>query len=351
MSIKQQQVVDARNNGWSYGQIKKEFGVAKSTAQGWVKKYYEGVSITEPVGYVNDNLQKVKPSKFKKTEEEILKFLQELAPITLPKAVKPIVKTELSDYAVVFSDLHFPMQCEKSITILLETIRQLKPSTIIINGDSCDILALSKYPKDIMKNYNLLEERVEYQKFLSNLLEVSGGAKIYETNANHSSGGPESRLRRYLSERIPELGCLPEVMEALSYENIFLGEFKDDIEMVDYVDLNGLYVMHGTTVRKNPASSVLGEVERFRASVMMGHVHRMGSVCMRQPSIGEREEKQLFGYEIGCMCDMNPVYASSPNWTNGFAVIALGENTFGVELVPIVDGEATIAALGKTIKA
>lgn len=30
-----------------------------------------------------------------------------------------------------------------------------------------------------------------------------------------------------------------------------MGEFKDKVEHVDYVDLNGLIVTHGETVRKN----------------------------------------------------------------------------------------------------
>ena len=36
-----QQVIDARKNGYSYSQIKKEFGVAKSTARDWVRKNSE----------------------------------------------------------------------------------------------------------------------------------------------------------------------------------------------------------------------------------------------------------------------------------------------------------------------
>lgn len=353
-SIKQQ-VIEARRNGASYRQIANEFGVAKSTVYDWVASEssftpLNPVITSKAVGYVNKNLQRVKPQKFQKTEDEIVKFLKELAPLEFPTPLYKNPNSKLSDFAVVFSDLHFPLQCEKSIKILLHTIEQLQPSTIIINGDSCDILALSRFPKDILNNYSLLEERVAYHEFLHKLIEISNGAKILETNANHSSGGPESRWRRYLSERIPELGCLPEVLELLTYENVFLGQFKEYVKCVDYVDLHGLHVMHGTTVRKTPGSSVLGEMEKYRTSVMMGHVHRLGSVTMRQPAIGNRKEKQLYGYEIGCMCDLNPIYASSPNWTNGFAIVSLGEDTFGVELVSIVDGTATICTLGTTIK-
>lgn len=351
MTIKQQVIKARMEQGMSYSEIYREFGVAKSTARDWVNFYKMEIDPPIVTGYINDNIQRIKPQKFRKTEDQVLEFLEQLAPINLGRPIIKPTSTELTDYAVVFSDLHFPLQCDKSISILFETIKKLKPSQIILNGDSCDILALSRFPKDIVKNYSLLDERIEYQKFLHTLIEISGGAKIWETNANHSSGGPESRWRRYLSERIPELGCLPEVIEALSYENIFLGPYKDYVEVVDYVDLNGLYVMHGTTVRKQPASSVIGEMERFRASVMMGHVHRLGSVSMRQPAIGSREEKQLVGYEIGCLCSLDPLYCSSPNWTNGFAIVALGAGTFGVELVSIINGKATISTLGETITA
>lgn len=347
-----ERVIRARlEEGLTYSKITELYDVPKSTAQDWCRLEKEAVDSATVTGYVNENLQRVKPEKFKKTEQEVVDFLKLLAPINLPKPKFEKPDSKLTDYAVVFSDLHFPLQCEKTVSILLQTIRKVQPKTIVINGDSCDILALSRFPKDILNNYNLLEERKAYHEFLHKLIEVSNGAKIYETRANHSSGGPESRWRRYLSERIPELGCLPEVLEMLTYENVFLGEFKEHVECVDYIDLNGLHVMHGTTVRKNPGSSVMGEMEKYRTSVMMGHVHRLGSVSMRQPGIGNRKEAQLYGYEIGACCDLNPIYCASPNWTNGFAIVALGDETFGVELVSVVNGVATISTLGETLKA
>ena len=348
-----QQVIKARlEDGLTYSKIKDIYGVAKSTAQDWVNAYQEDDGSNSGdvvVGYVNENIQRTKPTRFKRSEEEVLELINNLAPIKLPTPVFENSKSKLADYAVVFSDLHFPLQCEKTVNIVLETIRRIQPNTIVINGDSCDILALSRFPKDINKNYSLLTEREEYHKFLHRLIEASNGAKIYETNANHSSGGPESRWLRYLSERIPELGCLPEVMKHLTYENIFLGDFQKYVEVVDMVDLNGLHILHGTTVRKNAGSSVMGEIEKYKASIMMGHVHRVGSVSVRLPGIGKRKEAQLFGYEIGCCCDLRPVYCSYPNWSNGFAIVALGDDGFGVELVSVVDGKATISSLGETL--
>lgn len=359
MDVKSQ-VIQARNSGYTYNQITEEYGIAKSTARDWVNSYNDNFSGTavdttnfeNAVGtpYINNNLQRVKPSK--KDKLEIGEFLENLTPLHFSRTNISSAKSKLSNYALVCSDLHFPLQCNKSIDIFFKCVEELKPSTIIINGDSCDMLAVSKYPKDIKTGYSLLDERIQYQQFLSDLIEISNGAKIYETSANHSSDGIDGRWRRYLSERIPELSCLPEVIDVLSYENIFLGDFKNRIEMVDYVDLNGLIVLHGDIVRANGGASALGMIQKLKSSVMMGHVHRLASTAVRVPAIANRDEAQWVAYEIGCMCDLNPLYCNSPNWQNGFAIVCLGDdNTFGVELVNIIDGKASISTLGKTITA
>jgi hypothetical protein len=53
------------------------------------------------------------------------------------------------------------------------------------------------------------------------------------------------------------------------------------------------------------------------------------------------------------MCNLNPSYASAPNWTNGFAIIAhdADEAGYGVELVSIASGAANVVALGQTVRA
>jgi hypothetical protein len=55
---------------------------------------------------------------------------------------------------------------------------------------------------------------------------------------------------------------------------------------------------------------------------------------------------------MGCTCDLNPIYASSPNWQNGFGIISVSnDGSFGVEPVMIQNGTACIATLGCSISA
>jgi hypothetical protein len=339
-------VIDARLNGATYTQIFTDYGVAKSTAQGWVGAFNANENI--PIGYVNDNLRRIKPTK-KDTQVSPEEFMENLVPLVFPLPEILKVKSELSNFAIVCSDMHFPTECKKSVDILFQTIIELKPSTIILNGDTCDMLAISKYPADILTSWNLNEERIAYQKFLQTLVSISGGAKIYETHANHSSQGIQGRWRRYLSEKLGSLACLSEFWDNCTYEKVFMGDFAGIIETVDYVDLNGLLVMHGDVVRSNAGASALGMIQKFSASVMIGHVHRLGATAIRRPAIAGKTDVQHMGYEIGCMCDLNPVYASAPNWQNGFAIVSLSDNTFGVELVSISNGKSSICTLGKTL--
>jgi hypothetical protein len=354
-------VITARiNDGLSYSAITNIYGVPKSTAQDWVRKYASGMEVNSleesaPVtqGFVVEGYQRDKPKKFKKNEDEILNFLEQLSPIHIqPKITKASTSVSLNDYAVVGSDFHFGCHDPRAIDIFLTTIDELKPKIIVLNGDTMDMLAISRYPKDIKKSWSLLDERIAYHQFLDDLIDVSGGAEIFETVSNHSGQSIDGRWRRYLSERLGELGSLPNITDMLSYQNIFMGEYQKYVSHVDFVELNGLIVTHGTTVRKNGGYSARGEIEKWGSSILHGHTHRIGSTCQRIPAIGNRPESQIYGFEGGCLCSLNAAYGTSFNWQQGFSIVSLDDasNTFGLEQVMINNGIANITTLGCSIK-
>jgi hypothetical protein len=353
MNVKQQ-IQEARNKGMSIRQISKQYGVPRTTVFDWTKEKTTPVSS----GFVNENLQREKPEKFSKTSDEVLEFLSNLAPIKLDKkVVRKSASSSNSDYAVVIGDMHFPKHCQKTIDIFLQVVEELSPSKIILNGDTIDMLAVSRYPKDIRNNYNLLDERKAYHEFLSDLFSVTDyDTEILEVNANHSGNDVTGRWWRYLSERISELASLPEIREVLSYENIFLAEYSDSVQLVDYANItDDFIILHGDVVRKNGGYSARGMLDKFNISLMHNHTHRFGSTAQRIPGIANRKDKQIFAWENGCACDLNPVYASSPNWQNGFSIIGYDKSdepqSYSVEQVMVNDGVATVGTLGRTIRA
>lgn len=347
-------VLKLKELGYSVAEISNELSLARSTVWDWVndrrRNTTESSSSDYPVAYVNTNKNFQRPVN-KEEVPDLQAYLENLAPISLPKPDVNPAYSEHSDYVVVLSDLHFPMHCQKSIDIAFTVIDELKPKSIILNGDTVDMLAISRYSKDIRKSFNLLEERVAYQKFLHTLVEVSNGASIIETNGNHSGDSIAGRWWRYLSERIPELACLPEIKKTLSYENVFIQDLQQYVQLADYVELNpDLVVLHGEIVRKHGGYSAQGHLEKYYQSIIHGHTHRVGHSSLRIPAIGSRGNKTLHAWEIGCMCDLNPLYGSAVNWQNAFGIVSLGrDDTYGVELVNINNGKANVASLGKTV--
>lgn len=344
------EALNLKEKGYTVSETSEILNIPKSTIWDW---FNDRRRSQIPNGVKSYPVKSIcNSSKYDDKNFDICDFLSNLAPINVPCFKNASVKNYThSNHVMILNDLHFPMQCKKSIDLFFSVLSELKPKSVIINGDSLDMLAISRYPKDIRTKFNLLEERIEYHKFISQLLSISDGAEIIEVHGNHSGDSTFGRWWRYLSERIGELSCLPEIKDTLSYENIFLGDFKHHVKMADYVELtDDLVVLHGEVVRKYGGYSARGTLEKYYQSSIMGHTHRVGSTAQRIPSIGsKKKDKQIYAWEMGCMCDLNPLYGSAPNWQNAFGIVSLEDDGgFGLETVMVNGSKATVCSLQKT---
>jgi hypothetical protein len=280
-------------------------------------------------------------------------WLDALRPVALPAPEPTTTQQTASDVTLIAGDFHFPHECPQTVAVFLETVRQLRPKRVILNGDTVDLLAVSRYPKDQRHTHQLRDEVTAFHAFLHRLwsLGQAWGMRIIETEANHSGNGTASRWHRYLSDRVPVLYAHDRAKELLAYETWFYPEWCPISLVESVVIADELLVIHGDIVRKNGAYSARGHMEKWQSSVLHSHTHRMGQSVRRIPSIPGRSDSIQRAYEIGCMCQLNPSYASAPDWTNGFAIVHEGHGSYGVELVSVVNGVATIAALGQTITA
>lgn len=346
-----------KSEGHSYRSIAHFLGIGKTTAREWVTGIVKQpktatFSLEIPVPYLKTQEQ------IEEESENLRDFILNLSPIYYDAPVKPTTKTSSNKVALVIGDIHFGSESQKVLDIFLKTVEEMKPETIVLNGDTLDMFAISRYPKDIRINSSLLKEREAYHKFLKILhdITVSYGTEIYETNSNHSGDGTEGRYWRYLSDRIGELASLPDIQEKLSYENVFFPhENWSRIKLVDYVEIvPSFVVIHGDVVRKHGGYSALGMLEKWgNVSMIINHTHRFGATSKRIPSIGSQKEKIIRVYENGCACDLAPCYASAANWQNSFSVVNYSNTNLepAVEQVLITNNSACVAALGKTIYA
>lgn len=291
--------------------------------------------------------QKMGPDK----AQAVSDWWDQFQPVQVRPAPRPSTTTLNAGVTVVAGDLHFPLQDDAAVCVLLETIRQLRPERVILNGDLPDLLALSRYPKDVRDTWGLRKEAEAMHGFLAALEEVTPkDTEIVEIDANHSGNGTDSRWWRYLSERVPELMSHPRAMTEMTYQKWWHPEWSR-VKMMDSIVLgHDLLVTHGDMARKGGGLSAKAHSERYVNSVMHSHTHRQGSHIRRVPAVGSRGEQTIRAYEIGCLCRLDPSYTKVPDWTQGFAVVTSGGDRYGVELVTIENGAAAVAALGKTIR-
>lgn len=278
-----------------------------------------------------------------------VRFYQ-LPPVTpAPPAPSRPVQT-----ALIASDFHFGVETYDPWAehILLHVAADLRPDLYVANGDIPDLLAVSRYPKDFRTDGPLEEEiRLTKQHYVQMRQALPAGARLVETNANHSGDGVESRWSRHLSLNVPALMQAPAMRERLAYHHVFHDPALG-VELLDHVEIvPGLIAIHGDIVRSHAGYSAKAMLEKWRTNLIMGHTHRMGSYGYRVPAIGDKKEHQMRAYEGGCMCKLTAPYLSVANWQQGFCIVHHDGVDFSVEPVLIHNRKAVVGSLGKTYHA
>ena len=380
---KLQQVLSLHKKGMSKAEISEKTGIPRSTIFDWItgrkKTTKVKTTIIEEESSYDENDNQIDiiikeevdgddyvdgtSSLSKHDEERIKEFLLSIKPVQYPAPERPKTYTMPNKIALVIGDTHFGVECWNTLDIFLQVVDDLKPEKIILNGDTVDLLSISRYSKDPRHSHTLNDEILAYHKFLKILHDITEPyqTQILETNGNHSGNGVEGRWWRWISssDDIKQLLCIPSIADNLSYSKVFhpdeswsrikLVDSNDDEESI--VELpDGLFVLHGDVVRKNGGFSARGTFEKRYASTITNHTHRIGSTCQRIPRIGSRPDQIIKNYENGCACKLNPTYVSGANWQNGFSIVNYSEGVTGVETVVVHDKKATVCALGKTIK-
>jgi hypothetical protein len=383
--------VKLKNEGKSNTEIGEILNVPRATIYDWVNgrtRTSIKTTIIEEESYLDDNDNSVDiitepetdpfyfmsdingvspvPSPLDLRKRKIEEFLENREWKTYDAPQRTKLDETPNDVALVIGDTHFGVHCNDTLNIFYKVVEELKPKKIILNGDTLDLLAVSKYTKDPRYTHGIMDEINAFWEFLKVIHDITANynTEILETNGNHSGNGIEGRWWRYFStsNEIKELLKIPHVADSLSYSSVFhpkwewsrLKLIEADEQNASVVELpDQLFVLHSDIVRKNGGFSARGNYEKYGASTITNHTHRMGSSYQRISKFGSRPERQFMNYENGCACKLNPTYVTSANWQNGFSIVHYNEveDTAGVELVKINNKKANIVALGKTIKA
>jgi len=227
---------------------------------------------------------------------------------------------------VSIADVHAPFQDDRAVELACIVIQALQPDRVVHHADGVDFYQLSSFDKDPDRTTRLQDDLDTAYRVNETLNSAAPEAEwLYLNDGNH-----ERRLWRYLA-RNPELFQL----EVLRLDNLLrldkLGwRLVEPVEMLE----KRLLFVHGERASKHAGWSVKAELERrwYQQSILMGHSHKIGCYTARGP------RQAVGGWEVGCLCTLEPEYMRNPNWMQGLAVVTSSNapdsnHTFSVEQV------------------
>lgn len=239
-----------------------------------------------------------------------------------------------SQTRLVLPDVHIPFHDPLLVEAWMAFAAKLKPSGVDIIGDLLDCYPISRFDKNPLRKASLQAEVDAGRDLLESLRRVVGK----EVNIEYSEGNHENRLRRLLwsvGKNLADLRGL-NIPTLLGLKDLRITYHTPETPY----RLGKIWILHGDVSRKQNFSKSAGGraadavARSIGGSVLMGHTHQMGHTMFRS------WERELEGYEVGCLCQFDMEYVVGvPPWQQGWAVLNMfPDGNFSVEFVRSVEG-------------
>ncbi len=252
--------------------------------------------------------------------------------------------------AVLVPDMHFgyrvigevldPIHDEACVTLMLEVLKYLQPPTIVLLGDNLDFAGLSSFLKHpaLLHLANAAIQRL-YQ-WLAQLRAICPNSRIIYFEGNH-----EFRLKRYLSERAPELVGLCRGGETLEVSSVEYLLRMDDLK-IEYVGdygthlwLDRLRLLHGELLGNSGGDTASKMLKEYVESSACGHNHRLELAFKTRTTLGERIRTWAATCGTLARIDGSLPGGKYPDAQQGFNIVWDMDNP---QLIPITKGSCRI---------
>lgn len=234
---------------------------------------------------------------------------------------------------LLMSDIHVPFQDQTAVDVAVEYGRKAKVNTVILLGDIFDFFNASDFTKDPRTVHPKVEKEVCVE-WLETLRKAFPKALIIFKLGNH-----EHRYEKYWWKKAPEM---LDIVDA-RFENVYQLERLGIICVHNKAQIRASKVtlIHGHefprnmwgTSPKHPATSYW---TKFVDNVIGADKHRTDYWPVRT---GRGHDKGAWC--LGCLCDLEPEYASTGNqWNHGFGHLTIEKNgDFNMRNLRIIKGK------------
>ncbi len=190
----------------------------------------------------------------------------------------------------------------------MRELKGLNLTGLTLLGDVVTFDAVSRFSKSMLVRSSFPEEIVRGREFFKWIERRFPGIPKRLMQGNH-----EARLSKYLLNRAPELGDLPEL---IFRDLLRIPRHWKVFDWGEFTKEQGVLVQHGKLWGRNTAvrNLLLG------CSSVQGHSHRSKIVTHRFAGTG----KIITSAELGCLCDFDQGYAKLTDWSHACGFIRDG---------------------------
>ncbi len=251
-------------------------------------------------------------------------------PYHLPKSYEddytPFVLT--GKRILVLSDLHVPYHSISAITAVIDYAKNVKPDTVVLNGDLFDFHKLSKYIRDPRKRD--FADEIEAGCELIKVFQKEITDNIIFKHGNH-----DERYQHFLWMKAGEIAGL----EDFELHNILTKRVGPLATVSDkrIIKAGHLNIIHGhefTGGAGMPASVAKSFYDKGKTSVLGGHHHQTSEF-----TVTDMNGQMTTAYSSGCLSELHPQYMPLNKWCHGAAFVTIDGDYFHVDNFRIDKGK------------
>ena len=306
-------------------------------------------------------------SKLKQLEEELKRerSVRELLEQTLERLRGSRVKLKLTQKArsskggvtlrVIVPDSHGCFVDQSAASAMLNDIKLLKPSSIILLGDHLDcggfLAEHHTWGYVAETDYTFENDCDATNQFLDELQSAAPQATIEYLEGNH-----ERRIEKWIVTDVLRSGkgsrsSVKTLNSLFSTESVLQltkrkipiykqGQWYDDCHVPGTILRDNCYFTHGQYTNKAAAAAHLA---KYNSNIWFGHTHRMDMATKRTVASGP-----IGAWNPGCLCQLQPywMHQNLTDWVNGYGIQLVQRGLGHLNLqIPIIDGESYLSPL------
>ena len=233
---------------------------------------------------------------------------------------------------LVLGDIHVPYHDLPALQAALKEGQRQKCELILLNGDTLDFYALSRFSKD--PRARSAKSEIELVNQLLDAIDdlFPRARKIFKF------GNHDERYDHYLAARAPELFSV--LAEQASLEKLLELDSRgwECVQDKRPIYLGKLPVIHGheyPTPVLGPVNAARGLFLRTKTSAATNHHHQSSEHS--EPTI---KGQMITTWSFACLCGLHPEYARFNKWNHGAATVDLRpDGNYSVHNFRIHDGQ------------